>query len=217
MRGTVRPIALFLLVVSSTAGCGPTPQIISQTVEFTREVEVTRLVGKPVTVIVKPPAGVTKPVTIIIGPTPSRPLYPPLPTPLPPLPDAVAADTAALRAGPGVSYEIVGTVQPGEELKVLATSPQGDWFKIVMAGAQEAWVPVGLVTVYLSPFYVPIDRDLPASGPLAPTLPPSTGRIAFNSDRDGNLEIYIMKADGSEQTRLTNNPAYDGAPSWSPG
>ena len=30
-----------------------------------------------------------------------------------------------------------------------------------------------------------------------------------------NAEIYVMNADGSELTNLTNNPAYDGYPSWS--
>ena len=49
--------------------------------------------------------------------------------------------------------------------------------------------------------------------------PPPTagnGRIVFVSDRDGNGEIYVMNADGSGQTRLTNNPATDGDPHWSP-
>ncbi len=41
-------------------------------------------------------------------------------------------------------------------------------------------------------------------------------KIAFFSYRDGNLEIYVMNADGSNQTRLTNNPAKDEYPSWSP-
>ena len=41
-------------------------------------------------------------------------------------------------------------------------------------------------------------------------------RIAFASDRDGNMEIYVMNADGSGQTNLTNNPADDGFPTWSP-
>jgi TolB protein len=36
------------------------------------------------------------------------------------------------------------------------------------------------------------------------------------SDRDGNPEIYIMNADGSNQTRITNNPAGDSSPAWSP-
>jgi hypothetical protein len=41
-------------------------------------------------------------------------------------------------------------------------------------------------------------------------------RIAFHSDRDGNWEIYVMNADGSGVTRLTNNPAVDWNASWSP-
>lgn len=31
----------------------------------------------------------------------------------------------------------------------------------------------------------------------------SNGKIAFQSERDGNREIYIMAPDGSNQTRLT--------------
>ena len=42
------------------------------------------------------------------------------------------------------------------------------------------------------------------------------GQIAFSSHRDGNYEIYVMDADGGNQRRLTNNPAWDGSPSWSP-
>jgi Tol biopolymer transport system component len=42
------------------------------------------------------------------------------------------------------------------------------------------------------------------------------GRIAFQSNRDGNYEIYVMNADGSRQTRLTKNSTFDGNPSWSP-
>jgi len=43
------------------------------------------------------------------------------------------------------------------------------------------------------------------------------GKIAFASDRDGeDAEIYIMNADGSNQTRLTNNSAGDLWPCFSP-
>ncbi len=41
-------------------------------------------------------------------------------------------------------------------------------------------------------------------------------RIAFQSNRDGNFEIYVMNADGSDQTRLTNNSDWDRNASWSP-
>ena len=33
----------------------------------------------------------------------------------------------------------------------------------------------------------------------------------------GNREVYVMNADGTGQTNLTNNPALDGDPDWSPG
>ena len=41
-------------------------------------------------------------------------------------------------------------------------------------------------------------------------------QIAFTSGRDGNSEIYVMDADGKNQRRLTNHPATDFNPSWSP-
>ncbi|MBA7701219.1 hypothetical protein ES703_109952 [subsurface metagenome] len=41
-------------------------------------------------------------------------------------------------------------------------------------------------------------------------------KIAFASDRDGNMEIYIMNVDGSEQTNLTDNLANDWLPCFSP-
>ena len=43
-----------------------------------------------------------------------------------------------------------------------------------------------------------------------------SGRILFDSYRDGNDEIYVMNADGSSQENLTNNPASDVSPAWSP-
>ncbi len=41
------------------------------------------------------------------------------------------------------------------------------------------------------------------------------GKIVFESDRDGNFEIYSMNADGTEVTRLNINPADDSQPVWS--
>ncbi len=40
--------------------------------------------------------------------------------------------------------------------------------------------------------------------------------IVFATVRDGNPEIYVMAADGKNQTRLTDHPASDLHPSWSP-
>ncbi|MFZ0543796.1 MAG: hypothetical protein WAM60_00060 [Candidatus Promineifilaceae bacterium] len=41
-------------------------------------------------------------------------------------------------------------------------------------------------------------------------------KIAFTSDRDGNSEIYVMNSDGSNVINLSNNPAADAGPKWSP-
>src|SRR5215218_7851143 len=41
-------------------------------------------------------------------------------------------------------------------------------------------------------------------------------KIAFQSNRDGNAEIYTMDTDGSDQTRLTYSSADDFNPEFSP-
>lgn len=58
---------------------------------------------------------------------------------------------------------------------------------------------------------------LVAVGPSQAVVPGTNGRIAFESSRDGDNEIYVMNPDGSVQLNLTNShKSNDVFPAWSP-
>ena len=50
----------------------------------------------------------------------------------------------------------------------------------------------------------------------SPSWSPDGRHIAFDSERAGKAEIYVMGSDGSNRRRLTDHPAGDRSPSWSP-
>ena len=94
-----------------------------------------------------------------------------------------------------------------------------------------AWSPDGRAvgyTSWLSGFPDVIVSHLfegrmthPANGDIErhnflPAFSPDGTRIAFNSNRDDNNDIYVANVDGSDVRRLTNNPAIDTSPTWSP-
>jgi TolB protein len=50
----------------------------------------------------------------------------------------------------------------------------------------------------------------------SPCWSPDGLKIAFAAEKNGNLDIFCMNADGTDITRLTTHPAEDVYPSWSP-
>jgi Tol biopolymer transport system component len=63
------------------------------------------------------------------------------------------------------------------------------------------------------------DADNSAANPIVlvrDSQPGPSGTLAFVSYRDGDAEVYLTDADGSSVVNLTNNPAYDWEPAWSP-
>ncbi len=74
-------------------------------------------------------------------------------------------------------------------------------------------IPMGSSTSTSMPALRLTDND---DQELDPVWSPDGQRIAFYSDRDGNHEIYVMDADGSNVTRLTDNNYDDRSPVWSP-
>jgi Tol biopolymer transport system component len=56
-----------------------------------------------------------------------------------------------------------------------------------------------------------------SAGPASPSpISALPGRFVFAADRTGNFDIYKMKPDGTELEQLTNDPADDREPAWSP-
>jgi TolB protein len=61
------------------------------------------------------------------------------------------------------------------------------------------------------------DRAITTEGSnFRPAWSPDGSLIAFSSTRDGEPDVYVMRADGSDVRRITDDPASDWAPAWSP-
>ena len=57
--------------------------------------------------------------------------------------------------------------------------------------------------------------DHPGRGSVHPAISPDGNWIAFETGRDlDDGEIYLMKPDGSKQTRITYSRSYEGRPAW---
>jgi dipeptidyl aminopeptidase/acylaminoacyl peptidase len=75
-------------------------------------------------------------------------------------------------------------------------------------GIQVMDVASGAVTTLFDPTVESFDSG--------PSWSPDGRRIAFESDIDGDMEIYVMNADGSDVQQITHNTLWDEGPAWSP-
>jgi Tol biopolymer transport system component len=88
--------------------------------------------------------------------------------------------------------------------------------RIVLSHLPTRFAIFGISTILLMSSLLAIQSNQSA---WAGTFPGPNGQIAFVRGVNGEpetYEIYIMNADGNDQTRLTDNSASDGDPSWSP-
>ena len=63
---------------------------------------------------------------------------------------------------------------------------------------------------------IALNRSLDALGDSAPSWSEDGTKVAFSSDETGDLDIYVMNADGTERINLTKRDAKDIDPAWSP-
>ena len=66
------------------------------------------------------------------------------------------------------------------------------------------------------PGVIPTAVSTTSALPTTTALSSSGRLIAFVSEQTGNSDIYVVQTDGNGVSDLTNNPAYDGNPVWSP-
>lgn len=128
-----------------------------------------------------------------------------------------------LRRLPTTDSQIVELLPFGALLEVIG-GPRDLWWQVQSPNGNEGWV----VTFSFEGELNLQDADRAASSGGETSTQPSSdgggsgssgyggGRIAFESERHGNPELYIMNADGSNVQRVTNNQVPDWKSTWSP-
>lgn len=112
----------------------------------------------------------------------------------------------------GAALVIVGLVSVGlAHGETNQSTPVGTADGIVFAAA-----PAGKWHLYETRGGRVVQLTSADGSDLAPAWSPGNRRIAFQSNRDGNWEIYVINADGRGTRRLTHDAARDGEPGWSP-
>lgn len=62
----------------------------------------------------------------------------------------------------------------------------------------------------------PLTQDPDPSSEREPAWSPNGSKIAFTSNKAGNLDIWVVDPDGSNPVQLTTDPADEEEPTWSP-
>ena len=106
------------------------------------------------------------------------------------------------------------TDTPGASNFLASWSPNGS--RIVFVSSRDDLVNGDLQVYVMDANGGNQTRLTSVSNNTRPAWSPDGTRIAFDSFRTGNEEIWVMNADGSGQTNLTNHPSNEGGPKWSP-
>ena len=95
------------------------------------------------------------------------------------------------------------------------STPYANYSGVVIVDGEDA--PEGTEVRFRIPTASEMEnRPIVLRDPRSPSWSPDGTKIAFSASSGGNNEIYVMNADGSNHTNITNDLGYDSEPSWSP-
>jgi len=94
----------------------------------------------------------------------------------------------------------------------LAWSPDSQWLAVLLDDSQD--IPDVAVINAASGEARPLAAS-PARD-FSPSWSPDGQQLAIVTDRDGNLEIYVVSISGEKIINLTRSPTLDALPAWSP-
>src|SRR5881397_1585181 len=120
---------------------------------------------------------------------------------------AVAEDGTVTAAGYG--HARITAAAPGGKRAAVGVFVQGE---IVLASSRSGRLQLYAAERSNLAQLRKVTEDTTAA--TEPAFSPDGSRLAFVSTRDGQPEIYIMDADGTDAARLTNSPAADGGPAF---
>jgi TolB protein len=118
-----------------------------------------------------------------------------------------------------------------EAYSIETVRPDGTGRKSVTEGYAPNWSPDGsriafhrsangsVSRIYTADADGTDERALPTEEGAydsEPAYSPGGGKVVFSSDRDGDYDLYVMNADGTDVRRLTNNPGDERSPDWQP-
>lgn len=114
---------------------------------------------------------------------------------------------------PGPSQKVMQNVTTNAR-KIPMTNRVSAGFRL-LAGAT-ALIALGITINFVASQLRSTSTTATGTETVSALPRPEERLLAFASIQNGNSDIYTMRADGSELTNLTNNPAFDGNPFWSP-
>lgn len=127
--------------------------------------------------------------------------------------------------GAGFQIYVMNADDGSAQTRLLNNRPIGTWnsfpnwshdgSRIVFQSRDNSDFPFQIYVMDASGTGNPVQLTSEGNNELA-AWSPDDHWIAFRSNRDGNNEIYMMLADGSKQTNLTNDPGNDSHPAWLP-